>query len=109
MWTTIARYIRTHHVALLALFVALGGTSYAALALPAHSVGSQQLKNRAVTPSKVAAATIARFKGAAGAQGAAGIAGPKGDTGAKGDNGAPGAAGTTGDKGATGDTGATGP
>jgi hypothetical protein len=33
----------------IALFVALGGTSYAAFSLPAGSVGTKQLKNGAVT------------------------------------------------------------
>lgn len=40
-------------VALLALLVALGGTGYAAIALPAQSVGARQLKERAVTPGKI--------------------------------------------------------
>jgi hypothetical protein len=38
----------------LALFVALGGTSYAAIKLPARSVGTIQLKSRAVTNAKIA-------------------------------------------------------
>ena len=40
-------------VACLALTVALGGTSYAAIKLPANSVGTKQLKERAVTGAKV--------------------------------------------------------
>jgi hypothetical protein len=40
-------------VALLALFVALGGSSYAALQLRPGSVGTKQLKNGAVTSKKV--------------------------------------------------------
>jgi hypothetical protein len=40
-------------VAVIALIVALGGTGYAAVTLPAHSVGNQQLKRRAVTTSKI--------------------------------------------------------
>jgi hypothetical protein len=40
-------------VALLALFVALGGTGYAALNLPANSVGAKQLKKKAVTGKKI--------------------------------------------------------
>ncbi len=40
-------------VALTALFVALGGTSYALASLPANSVGTAQLKSNAVTTSKI--------------------------------------------------------
>jgi hypothetical protein len=40
-------------VAYLALFVALGGSSYAALKLPAGSVGNDQLRKNAVTSQKV--------------------------------------------------------
>lgn len=41
-------------VATLALFVALGGSSYAALTLPSHSVGTPQLRNGSVTVPKLA-------------------------------------------------------
>ena len=41
--------------ATLALAVALGGTSYAAISLPAGSVGSKQLRTSAVTNSKLRA------------------------------------------------------
>jgi len=44
--------------ATLALIVALGGTSYAAIVLPANSVGSRQLKKRAVTNSKLRANAV---------------------------------------------------
>jgi len=40
-------------IALVALFVALGGTTYAATSLPKNSVGSKQLKKNAVTSSKI--------------------------------------------------------
>jgi hypothetical protein len=40
-------------VALLALFVSLGGSAFAALRLPAHSVGTKQLKNGAVAGAKL--------------------------------------------------------
>lgn len=40
-------------IAVVALFVALGGTGYAAFSLPRNSVGSTQLKNNAVTTSKI--------------------------------------------------------
>lgn len=39
--------------ATIALFVALGGASYAAVALPANSVGTRQLRSGAVTPAKL--------------------------------------------------------
>jgi hypothetical protein len=40
-------------IALIALFVALGGTSYAAIHLPKNSVGAKQLKKNAVTGPKI--------------------------------------------------------
>lgn len=45
-------------VACLALIVALGGTSYAAVRLPANSVGTKQLKKGAVTGVKVKSNTL---------------------------------------------------
>jgi hypothetical protein len=41
-------------VATIALFISLGGASYAAITLPPHSVGSRQLRSRAVTQSALA-------------------------------------------------------
>jgi hypothetical protein len=40
-------------ISLIALFVALGGTGYAAIQLPKASVGAKQLKKNAVTSSKI--------------------------------------------------------
>jgi len=40
-------------ISLVALFVALGGTSYAAIKLPKNSVGAKQLKKNAVTAPKI--------------------------------------------------------
>lgn len=79
-------------VASIALAVSLGGTGYAALQLPANSVGTAQLKTNAVTSPKVKNGSLlaADFKAGqlpAGAQGPAGPQGPKGD---KGDTGSPG-------------------
>ena len=84
-------------VACLALLVALGGVGYAAVKLPANSVGSAQLKNDAVTGLKVKNGTLlaADFKrgqvvgktGAKGDPGLKGDTGPKGDQGPKGDTG----------------------
>lgn len=48
--------------ATLALIVALGGTSYAAISLPRNSVGGKQLKNRAVTNSKLRASAVTSAK-----------------------------------------------
>jgi hypothetical protein len=49
----LTRYIRRHHIAILALFVALGGTSYAAVNLPKGSVGAKQLRDNAVKRTKI--------------------------------------------------------
>jgi hypothetical protein len=45
-------------ISLIALFVALGGTGYAAIKLPKNSVGSKQIKKNAVTGAKVKADTL---------------------------------------------------
>jgi hypothetical protein len=46
-----ARLTYANVMATIALFVSLGGASYAALVLPAHSVGARQLRAGAVTPN----------------------------------------------------------
>ena len=51
-------HVRGNVVGYLALFVALGGTAFAAAALPPNSVGTPQLKNGAVTGAKVARQTL---------------------------------------------------
>jgi hypothetical protein len=128
---TVAAYARRHHIGLLALFVALGGTSYAAT-LPRNSVGSGQLKSGAVRTADIArnAVTGAKIRkdsirsadvaglrasdfvpgqlpvsgsGGPGQPGATGAQGPKGATGA------PGAPGRDGADGAPGADGAQGP
>jgi hypothetical protein len=45
-------------VSVLALFIALGGSAYAALKLPKNSVGSKQIKKNAVTSAKVKNGTL---------------------------------------------------
>ncbi|MGH2905228.1 MAG: hypothetical protein ACRDKI_00485 [Solirubrobacterales bacterium] len=45
-------------VATLALFLALGGVSYAAATLPKNSVGTKQIKKNAVTGAKIKSKTI---------------------------------------------------
>lgn len=100
-------------VSSLALFIALGGTGYAAVKLPAHSVGSRELRDHSVTPRKLAktAQPLSRAKlrseitqvvsdpatglnitlhaqdGAQGAKGDAGGAGPQGTPGPTGPRG----------------------
>ena len=92
-------------ISLIALVVAMGGTSYAAISLPANSVGTTQLKKKAVTRKKLAANAVTSAKvkngallakdfkagqlpaGPRGPMGLTGPAGPKGDKGAKGDRG----------------------
>jgi hypothetical protein len=89
------RYVRRHHLALLALFVALGGTAYAAVQLERNQVKSRhigpgQVKKpdiaaRAVNSAKVANRTLRRIDFApghlpAGATGATGATGPSGLT-----------------------------
>lgn len=89
-------------VALVALFVALSGTSYAALTLPRNSVGPDQIRSDAVTSPKVKAGSLLasdfkaserlRLRGLRGSVGATGAAGPTGPTGAAGAAGPPGPA-----------------
>jgi hypothetical protein len=60
--TRFLSHLKSNAIACLALFVALGGTSYAAFSLPANSVGTRQLRNGAVTNNKVANGSIAPSK-----------------------------------------------
>lgn len=65
-----------------AMFVALGGTSYAVTKLPKKSVGTEQLRDQAVTKAKLADGAL--VPGPAGARGPRGADGPTGPTGAQG-------------------------
>jgi hypothetical protein len=56
------RFLRGNTIALLALFIALGGTTYAATALPANSVGAKQLKKNAVINKKIKANAVTGAK-----------------------------------------------
>jgi hypothetical protein len=100
-------HFRRNVVAYLALFVALGGTSYAAVKLPANSVGARELKTDAVTSRDVKdGALLARdFKAGQlpqGPQGPPGATGPQGPQGERGPRGEPGPQGEQGTKGDTG-------
>jgi hypothetical protein len=55
-------YVRRHHIGLIALFVALGGTSYAATQLPSNSVGSRQIQAGAITTAKIRDGAITAAK-----------------------------------------------
>lgn len=82
----------------LALLVALGGTSYAAVnQLPRGSVGTLQIRNGAVTSIKVANGTLRRLDFAPGTllSGPAGPQGPQGPAGATGPAGPAGTVDTT--------------
>jgi hypothetical protein len=84
-------------ISLVALFVALGGTSYAAVALaPKNSVGSAQVINGSLQKTDLSKKTVAALQGSRGLNGVAG------EKGAQGAAGAAGAAGAQGPQGATG-------
>jgi hypothetical protein len=107
-----ARLSYANVIATMALFVALGGTGYAALKLPRDSVGTRELRSGAVghaelrrdavtgtdvrdgslTQRDFSAATRSALVGPVGARGAAG---PQGDVGPQGPAGLPGASSIT--------------
>jgi hypothetical protein len=100
MLSSIFSHARHNLVAYLALFVALGGTSYAAINLPAKSVGAKQLRSGAVrSPAVKDRSLLARdFKAGqlrAGSQGIPGTSGARGSDGSTGANGSDGANGAT--------------
>ncbi|HEU0024285.1 MAG TPA: hypothetical protein VFQ12_06625 [Thermoleophilaceae bacterium] len=106
-------------ISLIALFVALGGTGYAAMNLPKGSVGAKHLKKDAVTSGKVKNSSLmagdfkaserAKLRGAAGARGAQGARGLQGLRGLQGVQGVQGAPGPEGDQGPEGPEGDQGP
>jgi hypothetical protein len=97
-------------IACIALTIALGGTSYAAITLPRNSVGTAQLKTNAVNSAKVKNRSLRAIdfrrgqlpRGARGPQGAQGIQGIQGTQGAQGAQGIQGLKGDKGDAGAPG-------
>ena len=68
-------------MSVIAVFIALGGASYAATQLPKNSVGNKQLKNGSITASKLNASAKQALKGSIGPTG---LQGPKGDQGDQG-------------------------
>lgn len=111
------RHVRQQYAGFLALFIALGGVSYAAVQLSSGDVRSKHIKNGQVKKADIARNAVTSPKvmdrsllpqdfaegtltaGPAGAQGVAGPQGVKGDPGA---NGATGATGLQGQQGAPG-------
>ena len=92
-------YIKLHHVALFALFFALGGTAFAAgnALLPGNSVGTKQVINGSLQTndlSKTARTALKGNRGPTGPTGAQGATGTTGATGAQGVQGAPGQSAT---------------
>jgi hypothetical protein len=73
-------------VSVVALVVAMTGTGYAAIKLPAHSIGAKQLKKSSITSLAVKDHSLLRkdFKANQLPKGATGPQGPKGDSGAPG-------------------------
>ena len=83
-------------ISMVALFVALGGASYAAVSLPRGSVGTKQLRDRSVDASKIALGGVRKHslspwirdqlarRGAQGPPGRTGATGARGETGPRG-------------------------
>lgn len=79
-------FLRNNAVGLVALFVALGGTSYAAIKLPRNSVKASQIATGAVGSDEVKDGTL-RSRDFSRGQLPAGAQGPRGETGAAGPQG----------------------
>jgi hypothetical protein len=89
MLRKVGTFLRRNHLGLLALFFALGGTSYAAgnALLPKNSVGSRQVINGSLQSADLSRKARRALKGNRGLPGTPGAPGAKGD---RGDPGPPG-------------------
>lgn len=106
MQRRIRKYLSYANVmATIAVFVALGGSSYAALRVTGKNVADGSLTGRDIKNHSITSRDLARKLVRHAPAGATGPAGPKGDTGATGSPGLTGATGPKGDTGAKGDTG----
>jgi hypothetical protein len=105
------RFVRANGVAMVALFVALAGTSVAASTalLPRNSVGSSQVINGSLKTTDLSRTAVGALKGSKGAPGVPGAQGPRGATGLTGSRGLKGATGPTGPTGLQGVQGEQGP
>jgi len=90
------RFLRRNTIALLALFLALGGTTYAASTAlgPRNSVASPQVVNGSLQTKDLSAKARKALKGNRGLRGLTGAQGAKGATGVQGVQGVQGVAGT---------------
>jgi hypothetical protein len=76
-----ARLTYANVMSTIAVFTALGGASYAAIRLPAGSVGTAQLRRHAVTLVKLNPGAVAALRGQPGQPGQPGPPGPQGAAG----------------------------
>jgi hypothetical protein len=76
----LGRFLRHNAIALLALFLALGGTSFAAATL----INGKLIKPHTIAKNRLTNKAIAQLRGNRGPQGPAGAAGARGPTGAQG-------------------------
>jgi hypothetical protein len=58
---SLIRTLRSQAIGILALFIALAGTGYAAITLPAGSVGARQIKNHSIAAVKLDGRSIAGY------------------------------------------------
>lgn len=72
---SVVSHVRRHVIGYTALFLVLAGTSYAAIRLPANSVGTRQIRNGAVTLSKISQDAQNALKGQQGPPGQPGSGG----------------------------------
>ena len=106
------RCVSANVVAGLALFISLGGTSYAAIAITGanirdNTVSGRDVKKGSLGVTEFAASARAKLRGPAGRAGAKGARGDRGAAGARGDPGSSGATGPAGTQGVPGPTFAT--
>ena len=103
----IAGAVRGNAVSYLALFIALSGTSYAAVTIPRNAIGANQIRTGAVGSSEVKNGSLRVGDLDEDARDALeGARGPAGPTGAKGDPGRDGVNGTNGTNGTNGSSAA---
>jgi hypothetical protein len=99
-----ASYMNRHHLALFAVFLALGGTSFAAgnALVPRNSVGTRQVIDGSLQTNDLSKTARTALKGNRGLRGPAGARGAQGAIGATGAQGVQGAIGATGAQGVQG-------